>query len=68
MKILKHGKKKNGLTGTCDCGCRVECKESEANEWDPKLGYFTVKCPDCGLNIRLRSKMSRLQEVDNSGD
>ena len=55
MKILKSGKKKNGLLrGTCGaCKCRVECKESEATELidrdtQPGMATMYVKCPECG--------------------
>lgn len=50
MKILKHGKKKKPLRGTCDeCGCKVECFDTEAEWMDDQRdgsGYY-VHCPEC---------------------
>jgi hypothetical protein len=53
MKILKHGKTKSKLKGTCNnCGCEIECEESETKSLIDRdttvngaIRY--VKCPEC---------------------
>ena len=50
MKILKHGRDPEKLTGKCRCGCEVECTITEANcvvDRDSPGGAYHVTCPDC---------------------
>jgi len=53
MKIIRHGKRKEKLSGECTfCGCKVECELKETHtliDRETTAGMATqyVTCPDC---------------------